>query len=61
VYHIKKIEDDDDNNVPYPEKLTTINRIRKASENIDAWLWLKFGASGVLLTYIIRLLVVPPP
>jgi hypothetical protein len=61
VYRLKEIEEEDDNNVPYPEKLTTIDHICRAIENIDAWLWQKFGSLGALLAYITRLVVVPPP
>jgi hypothetical protein len=60
VYRLKEIEDEAPT-VEYPEKLTTIDRVRRTIENINAYLLQKSGVNGVLLALVTRLIAVPPP
>jgi hypothetical protein len=44
VYRLKEVEDEEVD-VPFPEKLVTIDKVRRTIESIDAYLMQKLGAS----------------
>jgi hypothetical protein len=46
VYRLKEVEDDEPD-IPLPEKLSTINRVRRTINFLQ-----KLGASGVPLAYV---------
>jgi hypothetical protein len=60
VYHLKEGEDEKAD-VPLPERLTNIDKIRRMIEALDAYFLQKLGASGVPLAYITRLIVTVLP
>jgi hypothetical protein len=59
VYRLKEIEDEAPT-VEYPEKLTTIDRVRRTIENIDAYFLEKLGVNGIPLAAVTHLFTIPP-
>jgi hypothetical protein len=55
VYRLKEVEDDDAD-VPLPDRLTMTEKIRRTIEALDGYLLQKSGASGVPLAYIVTVL-----
>lgn len=63
VYALKEADDnEDDDDVTLPAKLTTIDKVRVTLEDIDDYLVRKKGSSGLPLAYIVRPIVdLPDP
>jgi hypothetical protein len=53
IYKLKE-EEDDDEDVEFPDKLTTVDKVRVVLENIDEYLIRKRGSSFVPLAYVTR-------
>jgi hypothetical protein len=59
IYKLKEQEDEAES-LNYPEKLTSFDKVRRMTENIDAWILQKIGVTCVPLAYVTRLNPVPP-
>jgi hypothetical protein len=59
VYLLKE-QDDNDDNVGLPSKLTNVANVRECLEDIDDYLRCKRGESGCPLAYVVQLVVALP-